>query len=327
MLDTGMRSIRHNIALPSLLSIVMLLAATQGKAATPENAEGVARPTPLLISDSPSTLGVAEDGVENTPRMDFSLSVRYPLLYGSNTEKLKSSGGRLPFLGFNVKMAQYFNLRSAPVITRQFNPRLMVRTYSVVPEGETVWVDDSDMDYYDLGYAHESNGQYINSKAAFDAQVQNLSNNQMAVDYIHRGWDYLDYARHLHFEMDRIGVLDLELKYFLNHGLLERNRNELYSWEPQSAVSHIGQVDGIRVKMGAVSDSSWFKNANLTLMTGYRSFLRYNSFRFESTVVPLSGYFGTPVMLWWQSGYDNSVATFNIHSWSAGAVFSFQTSR
>lgn len=281
----------------------------------------------LLVSDQPNTLGVSEDGYEGVPYMDFNLSMRYPLGYESRLgSRDHVTGAWVPYFSFTGRMSQYFNRRSAPVVTKRFNPKLMVRFYGTEPlEGKKVWVDDNSLDYYDIGYAHESNGQYVNSVAAFNSVAANFGSTDIAQDYVHRGWDYLDYRRHLHFDKNRIGVLDLELKYFLNHGLAQRDITEIYAWEAQHPVMHIGQVDGIRVRAGIDVNNEWFKNAYFSWMTGYRDIARYNTFRLESTFKPLTTYFGVPIVLWWQTGYDNNVARFYLHSWYAGVAFAFET--
>ncbi len=282
---------------------------------------------PKLVSDEPNTLGVAEDAYERHPYMDFNISMRHPLGYRPRLEgRTRYAGAWLPYLSFTARASQYFNRRSAPVVTKRFNPKLMVRLYqSEPPEGKRIWVDDRVLDYYDFGYAHESNGQYVNSAAAFAAVAANFDSTDAAQDYIHRGWDYLDFRRHSHWRADRRAWLDIELKYFLNHGLGQRTIMETYPWEPLRPVTHIGQVDGIRVTAGFELGADWFKNARLSWITGYRRFARYNTVRLESAFVPLSRYFGVPIVLWAQSGYDTSVARFYQHSWNAGIAFSFET--
>jgi hypothetical protein len=291
----------------------------------------VAEPQPqrpqLLVSDQPNTLGIAEDAYERHPYMDFVLSVRYPIAYESRTEGRTSTTGLwMPYLSFTGRMSQYFNRRSAPVVTKQFNPKLMVRVYqSEPPEGKRIWVDDRAFNYYDFGYAHESNGQYVNSPEAFDAIATNFGSTDVAQDYIHRGWDYLDYRKHFHLEKQWWSVFDVELKYFLNHGLAQTNIMETYSWEAPRSITHISQVDGIRLTGGVELEDTWFKNASISWITGYTNPVRYNTLRVESTFSPLSHYFGVPVILWFQSGYDTSVARFYLHSWYAGMAFSFET--
>lgn len=313
----------HLIAgLMVLLSVVPCLAADDNT----KNAEPREQHPPLLVSDEPNTLGVAEDGYEGVPYMDFNLSVRYPLRYVSRiSDREDMTGLVMPYFSFSGRMSQYFNRRSAPVVTKRFNPKLMFRTYGSSPADKRVWADDNAFDYYDFGYAHESNGQYVNSPSAFNAVAANFGSTDIAQDYIHRGWDYLDYRRHLHFNRDRIGVLDAEFKYFLNHGLAQRDITEIYSWETPRSITHISQVDGIRVRAGIELNAQWFKNASISWITGYRDIARYNTFRVESTFTPLSAYLGLPVVIWWQTGYDNNVARFYWHSWYGGMALSFET--
>ncbi len=292
-----------------------------------KTAEPNVQHAPKLVSDEPNTLGVAEDSYDGHPYMDFNISVRHPISYGSRMEGRSSYAGNwMPYLSFTARASQYFNRRSAPVVTKRFNPKLMVRVYqSEPPAGKRIWVDDSALDYHDFGYAHESNGQYVNSPAAFDAVATNFGSPDAAQDYVHRGWDYLDFRRHSHWRVDRRASLDIELKYFFNHGLLQKNITELYPWEVQHRVSHIGEVDGIRVTAGFELGEDWFKNAKLLWMTGYRHFARFNTVRLDTTFVPLSHYLGVPIILWGQSGYDSSVARFYQHSTFVGMAMAFET--
>ncbi len=284
-------------------------------------------PTPKLVSDEPTTLGAAEDGYEGHPYMDFNISMRYPLGYDAITEGRKTySGMWMPYFSFTARASQYFDRRSSPVVTKRFNPKVMVRRYqSEPPEGKRVWVDDNALDYFDLGYAHESNGQYVNSQAAFDAVAANFDSTDVAKDYIHRGWDYLDFRHHSHWRVDRRAWLDVELKYFLRHGIAQSNLTDTYLWEPLRPITHIGEVDGVRLTAGFELGEDWFKDAKVSWITGYRQFARYNTGRLEAGFVPLSRWLGVPVILWAQSGYDNNVAHFYQHSWFAGMAFSFET--
>ncbi len=298
------------------------LPAAEAKAAVP-NEQHESR----LVSDEPNTLGAAEDGWERHTYMDFTVSVRYPLAYESRTEgRTTTTGLWLPYVSFTGRMSQYFDRKSSPVVTKRFNPKLMVRVYeSEPPQGKKLWLDDNALDFYDFGYAHESNGQYVNTPEAFNAVANNFNSPQVAQDYINRGWDYLDYLKHFHFRQDNRASADVEFKYFLNHGLAQSHIMETYPWETPRAVTHIGQVDGIRLAGGFALGADWFRDAKITWITGYRDLAKYNTLRVESTFVPLSSYLGVPVIVWLQSGYDNSVAEFYVHSWFAGMAFSFET--
>lgn len=295
--------------------------------AAPAPGEPKVQHVPKLVSDEPNTLGVAEDSYDGHPYMDFNISVRHPISYGTRVEgRTRYAGTWMPYLSFTARASQYFTRRSAPVVTKRFNPKLIVRVYqSEPPEGKRIWVDDSALDYYDFGYAHESNGQYVNSAAAFDAVATNFGSTNAAQDYIHRGWDYVDFRRHSHWRVDRRASLDIELKYFLNRGLLQHDITEIYPWEVQPSVTHIRQVDGIRVTAGFELGEDWFKNARLSWITGYRQVAHYNTVRIESTFVPLSHYLGVPIILWAQSGYNSSVARFYQRSSYVGMAFSFAT--
>src|SRR5690606_23667599 len=92
-----------------------------------------------------------------------------------------------PYLSFTGRFSQYIGSReSAPVVARRFNPALFVRTWS------------SANSYLDIGLAHESNGQQIDTEASYQRAVQAyldagesvLHADAYARDGISRGWDY-----------------------------------------------------------------------------------------------------------------------------------------
>ncbi len=106
----------------------------------------------------------------------------------------------LPFFSFTGRMGQYSGTirHSSPVVTKQFNPSLYFRFYTANSANHELGMADSKQDYYDVGYAHESNGQYVDSIALFNSTAASVGGPAFAQDYISRGWDYLTYKRHLH---------------------------------------------------------------------------------------------------------------------------------
>lgn len=282
-------------------------------------------PVALLSSDQPNRLGCTRDSYDRGCFMDFVLSVRYPLFY-----KALQGGHKfdmLPFFSFTGRMGQYSGSvrHSSPVVTKQFNPSLYFRFYTANSANHELGMADSKQDYYDVGYAHESNGQYVDSVAVFNTTAASVGGLENAQDYISRGWDYLTYKRHLHFEAVGRNAMDIDLRYFLSYGLFQKGSEEYFPWEAPRPIMHISQVDGIRMKVTRDVDWSWFKGVTLFYTTGYRDIARWNTFRMELGFTPLSNLMGLPIILWGQSGYNSSVTQYYRKAWSVGLAASFET--
>jgi hypothetical protein len=282
-------------------------------------------PVALLSSDQPNRLGCTRDSYDRGCFMDFVLSLRYPLFYNALQEGHKFD--MLPFFAFTSRFGQYIGSvrHSSPVVTKQFNPSLYFRFYTAKSANHQLGMADSKQDYYDVGYAHESNGQYVDSVAVFNTTAASVGGYEYAQDYISRGWDYLTYKRHLHFVAEGRNAMDIDLRYFLSYGLLQKGSEEYFPWEAPRPITHISQVDGIRLKVMRDVDWSWFKGVSLLYTTGYRDVARWNTFRMELGFTPLSNLMGLPIMLWGQSGYNSSVTQYYRKAWSIGLAASFET--
>jgi len=282
-------------------------------------------PVALLSSDQPNRLGCTRDSYDRGCFMDFVLSLRYPLFYKALQEGHKFD--MLPFFAFTSRFGQYSGSvrHSSPVVTKQFNPGLYLRFYTANSANQELGMADSKQDYYDVGYAHESNGQYVDSVAVFNTTAASVGGPEIAQDYISRGWDYLTYRRHLHFEAAGRNWMDIDLRYFLSYGLLQKGSEEYFSWEAPRPITHISQVDGIRLKVTRDVDLSWFKGVSLFYTTGYRDIARWNTFRMELGFTPLSNLLGLPIILWGQSGYNANVSQYYRKAWSIGLAASFET--
>ena len=280
------------------------------------------RSVPLLASDEPNVLGWTKDSYGRKGFMDFTLSMRYPLLFDAMEQGYKFN--MLPFIAFTGRMGQYFDRHSAPVVTKRFNPKLFLRFYESHTAGKDLWSDDNGLDYFDIGYAHESNGQHVDSQALFDSAITSYGSAEIAQDYISRGWDYMGYKRHLQMHRHGLESLEVEAKYFLRHGIFQASE-EYSAWEGPRAITRIGQVDGLRLKLNFEFHRNWFKGASLSYTTGYMDVARWNTFRAEFGFTPLSNYLGVPIVLWGQNGYKNNIAQYYRRSWSVGIGASFET--
>jgi len=283
------------------------------------------RAMPLLASDEPNMLGWTRDSYEKQGFMDFTLSLRYPLFFSTLNQGYKYN--MLPFISFTGRMGQYFDRHSAPVVTKRFNPKLFLRFYEPTHSaGMQLWSDDNGLDYYDIGYAHESDGQSVDSPALFATAVAEYGSPAIAQDYVSRGWDYLAYKRHLQMH-GKFGLdsLDAGARYFLHHGLLQATSEEYNAWEGPRTITHISQVDGLRLKLNFGFHRDWFKGASLLFITGYRELGKHDTVRAELGFTPLSDFFGVPIVLWGQTGYRVNIAQYYRRAWSVGVAASFET--
>ncbi|MGB8517424.1 MAG: hypothetical protein WCD45_06005 [Gallionella sp.] len=285
----------------------------------------IAPPLALLTSEEPNRLGCTKDSYERACFLDFVLSQRYPLFYDALEQGHKYN--MLPFFSFTGRMGQYSGTvrHSSPVVTKQFNPKLYFRFYTSDAEGQILGATDSKQDFYDVGYAHESNGQYVDSVAVFNTTAASVGGAAIAQDYISRGWDFLNYKRHLHFDALGSNSMDIDLRYFLSYGLLQKGSEEYFAWEAPRPITHISQVDGIRLKVNRDVNWSWFKGAALSFTTGYRDPAKWNTLRAELGFTPLSDLMGLPIVLWGQTGYLVNVTQYYRQSWSVGLAASFET--
>ena len=119
--------------------------------------------------------------------------------------------------------------------------------------------------------------------------------------------------------------MDIDLRYFLSYGFLQKGSEEYFPWEAPRAITHISQVDGIRMKMNRDLNWSWFKGATLFYTTGYRDPGRWNTLRAEFGFTPLSDLVGLPIVLWGQTGYLPDIAQYYRRAWSVGLAASFET--
>ncbi len=296
-------------------------AAQTGKPIRQEEVNRVA----LLSSDQPNRLGCTRDSYDRGCFMDFVLSLRYPLFYKALQEGHKFD--MLPFFAFTSRFGQYSGTvrHSSPVVTKRFNPSLYLRFYTANSVDHELGMADSKQDYYDVGYAHESDGQDVDSVAAFNSTTASVGSPENAQDYISRGWDYLNYKRHLHFQAVGRNTMDIDLRYFLSYGLFQKGIEEYFPWEAPRPITHISQVDGIRLIVTRDVDVSWFKGVSLFYTTGYRDIARWNTFRLELGFTPLSNLLGLPIILWGQSGYNANVSQYYRKAWSIGLAASFET--
>ncbi len=141
---------------------------------------------PALCSYEPTTVGYTYDS-DDSGFMDFKLSVRYQLFpdwltRGQNYFFDHHVGyDSALYFAFTGRFGQYIKTReSSPVVEKLFNPKLFYR----------YWTDRTEENYLDFAFAHQSNGQSIDSPAQYQAALATAKNENEVKDQLSRGWDY-----------------------------------------------------------------------------------------------------------------------------------------
>lgn len=282
------------------------------------------RTTAGLTSYEPNRIGwTLDDNDVDEGYLDATLSVKYPFFhdgYYSAESPLLS-----PYFAFSGRFSQYIESRdSAPVVGRRFNPKFFLRH----------WLGD-DSRHIDIGYAHESNGQNINSEEAYLRERQDfLSEGQdpdFARDYISRGWDYLslDWKHAWGKYPSRLNTYAM-FKYFLDDGLFQGEPEEYNDWEGDG-VNRRKEYDGISFLAkyrfdrrfcltNLVTNTAYSLEPNFCLKkfawqytTGYDGIFDNNTNRLELTI----DLWGIPVMAWGRTGYNSDLSDYykDVDSW------------
>ena len=280
-----------------------------------------------LTSYEPNRVGwtVENNGVEYG-YLDALISFKYDFW-----ESVGDSNPTL-FFGFTTQFSQYIeSINSSPVVARRYNPSLFSRWY----------LSDSD-GYIDAGYAHESNGQSINTEESYQAEREKYARSDndasFARNYISRGWDYILLnweqcwmncpAEGFSISSDQF-FTQVGLKYFLDDGLFQGNPEEYNVWE-LDGVHHRKQYDGIsfRGEYKMKDDCLWngyFCEPQLAWLytTGYDDITKNNTNRIEFTIRDL--WFIPAVMVWAQRGYNSNLVDYYKDIDSVGAAVIFET--
>ncbi|HEY9051835.1 MAG TPA: hypothetical protein VIQ03_09845, partial [Gammaproteobacteria bacterium] len=269
-----------------------------------------------LQSYEPNTIGITKDD-NDVSYMDFKLSLMYPVFHqGTPDDVWSSKWVPMPYFAFTGRFGQYINTRdSSPVVSKRFNPKIFGR----------YWLDKNES-YIDIGYAHESNGQRINSEALYlDLRDQYLSNNEnpdFANDSISRGWDYWDFAwkQVLNYDerskpkeiKNRSTSFYLNIKNFSSNGALQGVPEEYNSWELGPVGLPRAYYDGLSFMVKHAVDYkepdgdrdiySGYKVAFL-YTTGYKDSFENNTYRLETTFK----FYDIPIMFWYSRGYNSDL--------------------
>lgn len=230
--------------------------------------------TRLFRTYEPTQLGYTKDQGDD-PFLDFKFSAMFALHPGASDypDPVRRST-REPFLrdiGYTgpnfyfagtIRAGQYLGTRpSSPVVGKRFNPLLAVRFWAT--EKNSVYGlgrsrRESEDNFLEFVYGHESNGQFIASPGRFDDQLRVYLNQARdaatpaasvlarstaylaARDNISRGWDYVgvQFARDWDTDFfqswapEATIAMRAKFNYFLRKGLLQGDTEEYNSsWE------------------------------------------------------------------------------------------------
>ena len=265
---------------------------------------------PLVQGYDPTTLGYAWQG-DDEPFIDFTLSLKAHL-FRDFLCKYRDGRGHL-YLTFTGRFAFYVRTRdSGPVIAREYNPKLLWRWISTDEKTVSTTYDRNTVQesaaYIDFAYAHSANGQTIDTLQEYEIQSYESGSARDALDYISRGWDYVEATGKLTLlnTLGHGGDLSMypDFKFFLRHGLLQGVPEEYHSWEQDSTLLPRHAFDGLSVTFDyrpfAQENRGVGVNTEQTLrfaikyLTGYDPVARYNTIRGEVGLSP----WGLPLTLW-----------------------------
>jgi outer membrane phospholipase A len=240
--------------------------------------------------------------------IDFTLSQMVPIFHdgcrGDSSEQ--SNWYFRPYFSFTGEFGFYAlgNRDSRPVIGKRFNPKFFARHWY-----------GSIGSYVDVGYAHESNGQSINTEDAYLQKIAELEakgeRREFADDYLSRGWDYINVIVKHDKENDDYfaSSVYLQLKYFLEDSPLQGEPEEFYSWETNEGKKR-RTVDGVSVMVKSSTINTFKKTGlklALTYTTGYEDTFENNTVKLEATYRYKEW---PPILLWVSEGYNSNLTDY-----------------
>ena len=266
-----------------------------------------------------NTVAVRKDDNDEV-HIDFTLSQMVPILHDGCEGNFSSSDWYVrPYFAFTGQFGFYAlgERDSKPVIGKRFNPKLFVRH----------WLGEEGRGgYIDIGYAHESNGQSIDTEEAYLQKRADLEANgervEFANDYLSRGWDYLDFVLKVKNKDNRFytSAAYLKLKYFLDDGLFQGEPEETYEWETNDPKKR-SEVDGISILLKSSTirpRQDYGLKLALIYTTGYKDIFENHTIRFEATA-KIKEFL--PIQFWLSRGYNSDLADYYKQVTSVGIGF------
>lgn len=275
--------------------------------------------------------------------MDADLSVKYPFLTNAVEHVFDKVNWGKEFVtprlyfAFSTRFSQYIKTRkSSPVVPRRYNPELFLR----------LWRDDGD--FYDIGYAHESNGQSITQEDDFltaqekflkpndgnlDESEQFIENPLFARDELSRGWDYFSFRWRKQWDANIFKNIDgrteslLEVKRFLSDGFLQGAPEEYHTWEdggrrerPREKYDGLNYSFQYFLPPDSCTFSVCLTKVQIQQATGYRDIFENNTTELQLTL----NIGDIPFHVWGKTGYNNDLVDYYdyTNSWGIGFEFS-----
>lgn len=289
--------------------------------AEPVEATDSGTPRIRLKNHEPIFAGYTWDS-DDVGFLDVTVSLQYPIL--AHTLEEGKRFGLLPYFAFTARFAQYIGTReSSPVIAKRYNPKFFLRyALSEFPDS-----GESPDRYLDLEYAHESNGQGVDTQQSFDSLAQALGSAEYARDYISRGWDYLGltWKHTLRWEPTSLRMY-VSRKWYCGC-LLQGDVEQLFPFEEPREITAIKQVSGWRAVLALDTGrgNPIVDRATLILDTGTRDTFKYNTARIELGIPAVKNFTGVPLVLWARTGYLSDLAQYYQKVTSYGVAFELLT--
>ena len=290
-------------------------------------------PESIFQGYEPTTLGYTKQS-DDEWFLNFTISFKAPLFRSLLCDHLGGRGHL--YLTFTGSFAFYVATRhSGPVLGREYNPKLLWRFIPDPHDTRTASSFDRQAvlvyaSYIDFAYAHSSNGQSIDTKQEFDIEANQLGSARDALDYVSRGWDYLQVVgkKTVSAAHGRELVFYPDFKFFLRHGLLQGAPEEWHPWEVDTALRPRHAFDGVSAAVEywpykgqpaqSLQSSVRFQ---IRYTTGYDPIARYNTFRGEFGFSP----WGLPLAMWAEDGYMYGLARYYKKTSAVGVELRFAT--
>jgi len=206
---------------------------------------------------------------------------------------------------FTVRFGQYIGTRNSnPVIEKRFNPYLFLQ-FSPKNKNNRYIIQ--------TGYGHESNGQSIDDSLTFFS-IASLPNNNLnqTRDKVSRGWDYIAMsfvANQLPKKRSKLIFEEsISLKYYLDNGLMQGQKEEYNSWENDWSGPNYSRnkINGLGLSSTCFIDSSMINKLQVSYETGITKPLSNSSIVFT-----VGAKFGNvPFCISYRYGYAGDLAQF-----------------
>lgn len=315
------------------IALALSICVISGRTANAVDRATVPTSVPLIEAYEPNVLGYTKQS-DDVPFVDITVSLKYRLFREtlwqalnprkSLAELTQDNDRQRLYLTFTGRFGFYVRTRhSDPVVAKNYNPKLLWR---YIPDPHETKSSDTTTakhsqeytEYIDFAYAHDSDGQSIDTAASYGLARRTLEDPNFALDQVSRGWDYAQIEGKYTFDLNRDGTNKLSVypgaKFFLRHGFLQGVPEEYHTFEGDPTAKPRHAYDGVMVAaeyrplVADRNNSKWFSNPRLYIQykTGYEPVARYNTIRGEFGFVLKE----LPIAIYVQDGYMDSLARY-----------------